>query len=351
MNPQINTGAILSGPDYRDKIATATAIAQMAKLNWLPLTLDTPLGPVQMQGKQPACVSHSMVEILKLWWFKKYGVWVDFCPRFLHILSSFPGATPSDGRRPRDVLKVLMTLGCCTTATLANDVNLSLEDYSNPLVLTKAMMDEAAKYKIPGFVQVPLDFESVRQGMYFYGALSMLFAVGDQMFSPSWLPKDTDPLRTPNPVNAGHQMTGKGWTTPSLNLLRNEWSEAWGNKGETEYNPTDWSPFTYEAWAIADIPQDVTDFLKALPSPVNFHYQWNTDMKNGQNNTDIKFAQIALMILGFLGPINPADLGFYGPKTAAAVLAYQSAHGISPTAPNSIGPKTRAALNKQFNIN
>ncbi len=345
MNP-INTGGIISPPDYRDFIAAASILPTTSIV--LPQILNTQLGPVLMQGKIPACVSHSIVDIMKLWWFKKKGVWIDFSPRFLDILSAEADIPIDGGRRPRIVLKIAMTKGCCTTATLPNDVSLSIAEYRNKNAISQAAYDEALKYKIPGFINIQLDYQSMRTAMYLYGAVSTLFSVGDQMFSPSWLPKDTSPLRTPNPVTSGHQMTPKGWASPDLNILRNEWSEGWGNKGETEYNPTEWAPFVYESWAIAEVPKNVMDFMKSLPSPKDFHYQWNTDLKGGQFSEDIKFLQIALMTLGHLKVVNPEDLGYYGPKTTAAVLAYQNSKGIYPTAPSSVGPRTRLTLNKQF---
>lgn len=337
----------MSPPDYRDRVA-AEALAGEPVPVILPNTLDTQLGPVLMQGKIPACVSHSVVDIMKLWWFRKTGVWIDFSPRFLDILSSEVDIPIDGGRRPRTVLKVAMNRGCCTTGTLPNDVSLSIPEYRNAKLIPDIAYKEALQYRIPGFIGVQLDMQNMRTGLYLYGALSTLFAVGDQMFSPSWLPKDTDPLRTPNPVNSGHQMTVKGWSSPTLNLLRNEWSDAWGNNGETEYSTADWAPFIYESWSVAEIPTHVIELMKSLPSPANFHYQWGVNMAIGQQSEDIKFLQIALMILGLLKPINPEDLGYYGPKTSAAVLAYQNNHGIHPAAPNSVGPKTRDALNRQF---
>ena len=346
MNPQITTGALLSPHDYRDAlVASAVAAAQIT----LPPTLNTQLGPVLMQGHIPACVSHSMVDILKLYWFIKTGVWIDFSPRFLDILSAESDIPLDGGRRPRTVLKVMYNIGCCTTATLPNDVTLSLAEYRDPSVITQAMKDEAAKYKIPGFINSPLGFQEMRQYVYYYGALSTLFSVGEQMYRPSWNPVDTDPLRIPNPVTSGHQMTVKGWDSPTFNLLRNEWSEAWANKGETHYDPGAWSPYIHEAWAIADIPKHLAEFLHSLPKSSDFHYNWKKDMVFGMQNEDIKFAQIALMILGFLTNVSADELGIFGPKTAKAVRLYQISKGIHPF-PNSIGPRTRDALNHQFSI-
>lgn len=348
MNIQIkNLGAIVSPPDYRDYLASSMVAAAPAFT--LPESLETKLGPVMDQSKIPSCVSHSVVEVMKLYWFKKTGEWIDFSPRFLDILSAEDWIPLDGGRVPRTVFRLAKDVGCCTTALLPNDTEgLSIAEYRNPAVITQAMRDEAKKYKIPGYVRISVDFEKLRQGLYFYGAVSLLFSVGEEMYIPSWLPKDTVPLRTPKKVTSGHQMTGKGWEASGLNLLRNEWGIEWGDKGETKFDSNEWRPYMYEGWAIAEIPEDVASFLKVLPSPSDFKYSWNTNMARGQFSEDIKFAQIALMILGHLKSVKPEDLGFYGPKTEAAVLAFQQSKRIYPTAPGSMGPKTRAALNKLF---
>ena len=345
-NEKRNLGAIVSPPDYRDQLASFAAAAPVIDL---PPNFETKLGPVMDQNKIPACVSHSVVDVMKLYWFKKTGKWIDFSPRFLDILSAEDWIPLDGGRVPRTVFKLAATVGCCTTALLPNDTEgLSIAEYRNKNVITQAMRDEAKKYKIPGYVRVSIDFDKLRQGMYFYDAVSILFAVGEEMYIPSWQPKDTVPLRTPQKVTSGHQMTGKGWEGPVYNLLRNEWSTAWGDKGETKFDGNAWRPYIYEGWAVAEIPEDVSSFLKALPSPSDFHYTWNTNLARGQFSEDIKFAQIAFMILGHLKDVKAEDLGHYGPKTEAAVLAFQQSQRIYPTAPGSIGPKTRAALNKLF---
>jgi hypothetical protein len=65
-------------------------------------------------------------------------------------------------------------------------------------------------------------------------------------------------------------------------------------------------------------------------------------MHRGDHNEEVKFLQIALMILGFLAPIQPGGLGYFGAKTAHAVGEYQKTHGIDPV-PDSCGPLTRAS--------
>lgn len=348
-NPPISTGGIASPHDYRDDIAAASAPTTPPAQ--LPATLHTDLGPVLMQAKEPACVSFSVVELMRLHIFKTTGKWVDLSPRFLDILvKRYDGQDrATGGTYPRMVLKLAVQYGCATTATLPNDTTLPVLEYRDDSKLTEEVFADAAQHKIPGYLRVALNEAAVKDNLYQHGAISTLFDIGDELWTPDWADKDIDPLRPPAVIVSGHQMTDCGYDALD-NTTRNHWSAAWANNGEAKYDPNAWTPFTLERWAVAEIPADVAQFLSQLPAPGDFHYQWSTNLTLGDFNDDVRFAQIALMILGFLGPLSPDELGHYGPKTAAAVGKYQQAQRINPPAPNSIGPKTRAALNAQFAV-
>lgn len=349
--PIVATGAVPSPSDYRDAVAAGAAVAELASIQ-VPASYQTELPPHLMQAQEPACVAHDAVDNLKLFWFRKTGEWVDFSPRFLDTLAKRfdEQDRATGGTYPRLVFKLMAQYGCATEATLPNDTSLPVLEYRDDALLTAAVFAEAAKYKTPGYVAIPLDTISTRAAVFLYGIISALFHIGDEFWTPSWADSDIDPLRTPAVVVGGHQLGIKGWVSDTLNTLRNEWSELWANKGDANYSYAAWAPYVTEQWAIAEIPPDVADYLKALPAPADFHYTWNTDLPYGTVSDDVKFAQIALMILGFLGPVAPGDLGTYGPKTASAVGKYQQANRISPPASNHIGPATRTALNKQFAI-
>lgn len=354
--PQVHTsGAIRSGRDYRDAYASVAAAAA-APIITLPPTYHTDLGPVLMQNQIPACVAHDVVYLMKLYHFRKTGQWIDLSPRFLDILSWEPDLKLEDGRRPRTVMKIAANTGCCTTALLPNDTTLPLATYRDKSIITQAMKDEAALYKIPGYISVEVTPQATRAAIYLYGAVTALFEIGDEFYTAasgqtSWADSDIDPLRTPASIIGGHQIAPNGWTDPTFNTVRNEWSEAWANKGENRYDPAAWQKYIVEQWAVAEIPTDATSFMKDLPGPTAFHYEWSTNLAYGEYNDDIKWAQVALMILGFLVPIPADELGYYGPKTATAVEAFQTSQRIAPTAAHNIGPKTRAALNSLFATN
>lgn len=367
MQGQIGTGYLPSPPDYRDRIAASlspftTASAPLESTFATDLSI---LGPVLMQAQEPACVSHSIALLIKLYWYLKTGKVFDFSPRFLDTLAKrYDGlGDPADravqGTYPRLIFQLAVQYGCATTATVPNNTSLPVLQYRDDSILTDAAFAEAAQYKIPGYVHVPSDFYSLRSATQIWGAISVAQYIGDEWWtsqsgSVSWNKKDLEPngdgILTPKSIVSGHQTVMSGWSTAILNRGRNSWSSEWDDEGDFDFNGVTWSPFIQEAWAIAKLPQDLITFLKILPAADNFFYQWNTTMTLGQKNEQIAMAQVAFMILGYMQPIAPDEFGIFGLKTAAANLAFQLANKISPTASNTIGPKTCAALNKRFAV-
>lgn len=347
-NFPMGTGGLFSPHDYRDAVATAAVAATLAGVT-LPPTYQTPLDAPLMQNQIPACVAHDAVDNAKVYWFRKNGTWVKLSARFLDIMAKrFDGQDrATGGTYPRLVFKILATYGCATEDVLPNDTTLPVLEYRNDALITPEVLANALQHKTPGYISVPLDKQSTRAAIFLYGIISSLFEIGSEFWLPSWADKDIDPLRTPAVIVSGHELGPKGWVSDTLNTLRNEWSSAWAKNGEANYDPAEWAPYVREQWAIAEIPPDVSDFLKTLPAPSAFHYGWTKNMVLGDFDDDVRFLQIALMILGFLAPLTPDELGHYGPKTATAVGRYQVANKIGPV-PYSAGPLTRSVLNAQF---
>lgn len=347
------TGALPSAPDYRDAYATASAVAPVADFA-LPASLPKQyLGGVMMQAQEPDCVLFSVVYCMKVYWFLKTGKWIDFSPRFLAIMvKRIDGQDRATaGTFPRLAFKIAAQYGCCTTKLLPNDTTLPVLAYRQDSLITQAMLDEAAPYKIPGYIQAPVDFVKTREYLYLYKAVSTLFQIGNEMWLPSWDKTSIDPLRTPATIVSGHQMTQVGYPDATYNDIENQWSEEWADGGDNKINYKAWMPFIMEQWVIAEVPTDVAAFLKTLPSPANFHYQWGATLVAGMTpNDSVKMFQVALMILGFLAPVAPDELGIFGPKTAAANGKLQASIGITAIAPNNVGPLTRAFLNKTFSV-
>jgi peptidoglycan hydrolase-like protein with peptidoglycan-binding domain len=76
---------------------------------------------------------------------------------------------------------------------------------------------------------------------------------------------------------------------------------------------------------------------------------FTSDLKPGMHSADVARLQTVLMNLGFLASGN--NTGYYGPRTIAAVQAFQKARSIvtsgtpGSTGYGAVGPKTRAVLN------
>ena len=353
-----NMGAIPSIPDYRDGVAASAVYKELAaqiEAGDLPDSFKTDLsklGEVLDQNKVPACVSHAWVIVMKYWWWKKTGELVDFSPRFLDIMSNQPWLGPEDGRYPRDVCRVSAKLGCATTAILPNDTEgLTIAQYRDKSVITDAVLADAAKYKIPGYIRIPDNsISDFRRAIKQLGLVSGLFAISDAFWKPTWQTKDIDPLQARTP-SSNHQMVVYGWEG-SLNWLRNSWSKLWNRAGDGTFKASTWLDYIIEGWAIAEVPADLPGFMSKLPAPPDFHYQWNKDLNIGEFSDDIKMAQIALMILGLMQPVPPDQLGYFGAKTSKAVYAYQTLKKIPITDRNAnrIGPKTRSFLNAEFTV-
>lgn len=362
MNEQIpfGTGAEQSPFDYRDKYVAAAVTAAAEAKGEAPIVIDLSVFKVLMQGLRPACVSHAWALRMRIWWYHKTGKIVLFSPRFLDALAKkYDGlGLVGTGTYPRLVCKLSAQFGCATEDVLPNDITLSDTEYRNPAILTDAVMANAAQYKIPGYVWSDTDVDSMRKSMRLFGPLSVLFRIGKEWWTgtdgvSSYDPAKIMPLRPPAVIVSGHQVVVHASTDDDLNTLRNSWDAGWGFGGDGKYHPEDYAPFTIEAWNIAELPANIADLLKNLPSPSDFHFKWSTDLHFGMpQNDDVKFAQIALMILGFLDPASvPAnELGYFGNKTAAAVLKYQQSKRIARPSAHDIGPMTRGFLNADFAV-
>lgn len=345
-------GALKSPVDYRDRVVASSVIPSLTPVDDLPAAHITDLGPVLNQHKTPSCVSHDVTMLIRRYFFLKTGEWIKFSPRFLDIMAKrFDGIDrETGGTYPRLVMHLAATYGCATEAALPNNTLLSTIEYRNDKLITDEVLAEAAKYKIPGYINVPTDLAGTRNAVYLYGAVSTLFEIGSELWLPSWSTKDINPLRTPKQIVSGHQMAIVGWHTDGLNRGRNQWGVEWNLNGDFLYDHQAWKPYIVEQWAVAEVSSDVRAFLNKLPAPKDFHYRWDTNMKRGDFNEDVKMVQVALMILGYLAPVKADELGHFGAKTALANYAFQNANNVHPPSPDNIGPMTRAVLNQKFAV-
>lgn len=361
--PILNPGAVPSKPDYRaDLVAAAVAAQSVAPT--LPISLQTNFQKfgILNQAQEPACVSHAMANLMKLWYFLKTGQIVDFSPRFLHNISGLPqyngGSTfgPEDGRDPMTVAKMAFTYGCATEATCPNDTTLPTNVYFSSTVLTPAMMTEAAQYKIPGYVPVQPTQLAIRQAIQKYGAVSLLMQISNSFWTDvngntTYAQAAIDPVRAPqsaSQVIGGHELTGSGWNA-SIDHLVNSWSNDWAQQGESDYIFNEWQNYIIEGVAITEVDTATLDLIQGLPPAGEFKHNFVQTLTKGQTSPEVRALQIALTIAGC--NTYPEITGYFGPITAASVLAFQNKYNIPNSGTNGtvVGPLTRTKLNSLYN--
>lgn len=335
MEKQPGLGAIKTD-DLRDfKYLAAGGIPEVLPISY---TTDTSMFPVLMQAQIPACVSHAFVRLMQIYWYKKTGKIIDFSPRFLHAITS-PGMGDADGRDPRVVGGTLVSIGCCTTATLPNDTSLDNHTYTR-VPITAAMLDEAKQYTIPAYTFINIDQYSIRHAIYHKGAVALLMYVGKEWFTPSWLPSDINPLRPPVVVISGHEIAGEHWT-PTLEGIENSWSNAWNKKGYAEYSLNNYKPV--QAICIDDATVDFNP-------PIIQKFKFMKDLYYGLTNLDVLQLQKRLNSIpgnqiALTGAGSPGnETMYFGVLTRNAVIKYQLAHGITPPF-GYVGIKTRTIMN------
>lgn len=152
------------------------------------------------------------------------------------------------------------------------------------------------------------------------------YTVTDRWWTPSWNPKDIDPLKGDGNVVGGHaiNLTAYDYTHGQIQLLSNTWGDAWDIHGNAH---VDYSKYKMTE---AFIP-----YYDTTPSPKFMQY-----LQLGSTGNEVKLLQ---QILG----VTPQS-GYFGTLTEQAVKHYQKEHNIEQS--GTIGPKTRALLNNTTTI-
>jgi peptidoglycan hydrolase-like protein with peptidoglycan-binding domain len=177
--------------------------------------------------------------------------------------------------------------------------------------------------KIPGYAQVdvssPQSIAKAIEDSPGTNGILCRYVVGNEWYTPSWKPKDIDPIRPPKNPEGGHAIIGSkyNFTTDSLLTHPNTWGTDWNNKGVGHIN---WNNYRMTE-AYIDLNE----------SPL---FKFNKDLKFGMIDDDVKELQKRLGVI---------QTGFFGYLTLAAVKRYQTEHGIINT--GYVGKLTRGSLN------
>lgn len=286
--------------------------------------------PVEYQGQQPACGSHSGAKESDLIKGNAHST-----PRFTwYDIKTFDGLPIDSGTDMRSIFKSLTGNGTLDFPLMGNDVSLSETDYAHPAVspLTKAT---ASKRSGGGYgFATDVTFNGIKQFISDHGPCILLIQVGTEFWTASngqssWLEKDILPLRYPASIVSGHFIVAHSYDENYIYFL-NCWSDQWGRKGHG-YFATNYMP-------------------RVLETGTMFPLAYDHDLYQGLTDNDVKRLQVQLNKnpATQIAPSGAGSTGqettYFGSLTFAAVKKYQTLNSIPST--GYVGPLTRAALTK-----
>ena len=279
---------------------------------------------VEHQRKIPACGAHAGAFLKNVHETIETKSTQRKSPMYLwKKIKQIDGFKPEDGTDLLSIFKALKDSGDCDSSMMPNNTNISLDDYTNPLDVTKEMDLNARDARIGAYgFQFSPSFDDIKRRIYEHKAIIMLIRVGSEFWTPSWSEADILPLRPPQSVVGGHFVVAHSYDKDRI-YFRNSWGDTWGRKGDG-YFERNYVPYVVEIGTAFDIPKG----------------KFNKDLYYGMANTDVYALQKFLVSNGF-GSFTPT--GFFGEKTLLAVRLFQSKYGIQKT--GYVGVLTRAKLN------
>ena len=321
---KISTGALPSKKDKRTiqnkDIAFAGTPLVKGGYDYLPTDIE-------MQHNVGICTAISMIQNREKANGKRYS------PEFQYLLQKkFIDGNWTEGSSVLSALKVAKNYGFLPldlwTYTTETDRELSYSEYIAKL---QAISDTEVQRlislcvdKIAGYAQVDQTDPQLIAKAIIDSDSGILCRYGCQKnwWTPSWNPKDIDPLRYA-PETSGHAigMYAFDYTEMLKQKLCNTWSSEWDWSGcaniiHSLYPPT-------ECWTT----------LKTNPM-----FQFTKTLKFGMRDPDVKELQKRLNMSTIF------QTGYFGILTLSAVKNYQKSHNLSVD--GICGPLTRASLNQ-----
>ncbi len=341
MDHPFGFGAFPSEPDYRDVKDYHIAKAVPPPISF---TDDLSTIPVTMQNKIGICTANLCYKLEKL--YADRGITIRLSRRFLYTVTKhYIDQNTIEGSSLRSVLKAAYKYGVAPESLVPTDTTITHEDFIKDYTFTPLAWSEALKYRIGGYFSVGLDKDSIASAISQYGALYARFDCGNKW----WLPSYTTclPLEKSAVTVSGHAVVNFSYDnsfSKSHQMLRNSWSEAWGNKGNGDYFLDDYSPT--ELWAVTLAP-----IVNDLPVKPNFVF--NNNLQFLDTSDDVRELQIFLKWKGYLDIQIPTY--FYGVLTRASVYKFQLDNVDMNWVERNIyrgfyfGSKTRAVINRMLN--
>lgn len=343
MNEEIATGAFESEIDVRTIKMDETLVSPLLKggVDYLPTDIEH-------QHKVGICTAISRTQLRQKQTGKKYSA--DF--QYL-CQKKFYDNNWQEGSSIMNAMKVAKNIGFLPaelfTCISEIDRYLPYTMYIDKLQAVSDVEVERLKTlcvdKIAGYASVNVfDAQSIAKAVDDSKAgILCRYNVGEAWWTPSWQPKDINPLRPPTNPTSGHAiiMSKFDYTIPLQQKLANTWGIDWDLQGCADINWYNYKPT--EGWA---------DLLEIPVIPPPFKHNFVVNLIYGQTSAEILALQTALQIDGEF-PKTVVPTSFYGNVTAKAILDFRKKYNIPSTSDpsgHSCGMLTRTQLNILYNI-
>jgi len=197
------------------------------------LDLTEKLPKVRNQGSQGSCAAHTAACIKEWQELMDIGFYEYMSPQFIYNNRE---NQDSEGMYPRDVMKILNKLGCCSETSYPYG---TIEDPKN---IDSKIYQEASKYKIKKYARI-YTIDGLKNALFNHGPCLIAVPVYNYT-GRMWKQRDGDTY------NGGHAMTVVGYNNNGF-LIRNSWGNDWCNNGYTTLDYNDWD-LIWEVWSTID---------------------------------------------------------------------------------------------------
>ena len=199
--------------------------------------LRSQMQPIRDQGSQGTC-SAQTAAAMKEWQEKvDQGYNGYMSPQFIYNLRESFG---SEGMTPRDTMALLNKVGIVHE----HDYPYGKIEDLNPDALSPELRDEALVNRIIGYARADT-VDALRKALFANGPCYIAFPVYNPEVMEFWKPQFTG-----QQMLGGHAVCVAGYLKDKY-IIRNSWSDKWGDKGYTYFPFTEWG-IQWEAWTTID---------------------------------------------------------------------------------------------------
>lgn len=230
-----------SPSDSRDYIGESI-FPEMLKV---PRSLDlrSKLPPVRDQGSQGTCAAQSAACMKEYQERLDIGFKKWMSPQFIY---NFRSNTDSSGMYLRDVMKILHKRGICPESEYP---------YGTLDAVCPFVAENAKNHIIKNYASIK-SILGLKQALVQNGPCIIAFPVynkGTRMWMPTYKGQ---------PRRGGHAMAVVGYNSKGY-IIRNSWSNYWGDCGYCIYPYTDWGAH-WEIWTTIDNKSEVLPYKQGL---------------------------------------------------------------------------------------